>query len=94
MTSIDADGNTTYYTYDGDGNILNQQTYDKFDNLISSDSTTYDANGNPLTVTDGDGNTTVYTYDPNGNVTSTKEYDASDTMVNSSSTPTTPTTMS
>ena len=73
----DERGQTTYYTYDGDGNVTQQLNPDRTavsstwqDDLKTSDtdaygqatSYQYDANGNVTQLTDRLGNVTEYTY--------------------------------
>jgi len=68
-TSItDFDNNTTTFTLDSHGNVL-QETQPG--NLIQK--WTYNSAGQPLTYTDADGNTTTYAYDNFGRLTSITE---------------------
>src|SRR5262249_15934853 len=72
--TVDAEGNYTQYTYNAEGQVLTEQTYDSHDTLVSSRSYTYDAAGRLTKVTDdhatGTTRETTYTYDAAGRQTS------------------------
>jgi RHS repeat-associated protein len=64
MTSeTDADGGTTTYTVDANGNVLSTT-----DPLGRGTSATYNSFNEPLTKTDGNDVTTTYAYDADGNL--------------------------
>lgn len=60
---IDAGGNEWIYTFDSAGLITGITAPDS-----TSETRSYDANGNLIQTIDRNGNTTTYTYDANGNV--------------------------
>lgn len=67
-SSTDAQGNTTSYQYDGNGNLTQVK-----DGLAAGSNTTtftYNSNGTVHTSTTPDGNLTTYGYDSPGNLTS------------------------
>jgi len=66
LTTIDADGNTITYTYDGNNNILSKSA--QLNGSAVTTSYTYNSFGEVLTMTDPLGNTTTDTYDANGNL--------------------------
>lgn len=66
--STDQEGTTTHYTYDIFKNITSKQIYSPSNELLSQESSTYDA-FHILSHTDADGNTTYYTYDGAGRKT-------------------------
>jgi RHS repeat-associated protein len=65
QTTIDRNGNSNVYEYDGDGNIT--KVTDALGNITTS---TFDANDNQLSQTNALGKTSTYTYDGLGNRTS------------------------
>ncbi len=66
LTSIDANGNTITYTYDGNNNMLSKSA--QLNGAAVTTSYTYNSFGEVLTMTDPLGNTTTNTYDANGNL--------------------------
>ena len=62
LTSTDALGNTTTFTYDPTFNQITSIT----DPLGNEATLTYDSNGNLITTTDQNGNVNSFTYDPTG----------------------------
>jgi len=86
-SKTDPNGNTTSYTYDGNGNMLSvtkpdgavtRYTYDSAGNMTSTTdplgkTTTYTHNnlGQVLTTTDANNRTTTNSYDTNGNLLQT-----------------------
>ncbi len=65
LSSTDATGHTTQFTYDPVFNKVTSIT----DPLGNVTRFTYDGKGNLLTLTDANGNVTSYQYDPNGLLT-------------------------
>ena len=58
LTSTDGDGNVTTNTFDGDGRLLSQVVTAANGVTLSSESDTYDPDGNVLVSTDGSVTTT------------------------------------
>jgi RHS repeat-associated protein len=89
ISSTDANGHTSHFTYDAVGNIIQvvdpsgsstSLTYDSNNNLVSGTDAlgrqitfTYDANSNPVKVTNAIGSVTTFAYDPYGQVISNKD---------------------
>ena len=75
-SSTDGNGKTTFYTYDGQGNLTSKALPDYYTGLYDTWNYTSNSFGEVLTVTDplglaGDPNhTTVYGYNAKGNLTS------------------------
>ncbi len=68
LTSIDANGNTTTMTYDGNGNMLSLAADPSLG--YPAQTWTYNSLNEVLTHTDARGHETDYSYDSNGNLTS------------------------
>ncbi|HEX7641505.1 MAG TPA: hypothetical protein VF472_04755, partial [Burkholderiaceae bacterium] len=69
-TSVtDPNGNTTTYTFDGQGRLTNVAP-PAVGGVAPTASYTYYPNGEVKTATDGQGNTSAYSYDGNGNLLS------------------------
>ncbi len=66
LTSIDANGNTVTYTYDGNYNMASKTA--QLNGQSVTTSYTYNSFGEVLTMTDPLGDTTTFTYDAKGNL--------------------------
>lgn len=64
------EGDRVVYTYDADANLTKREAFDKEDNLISTDSYTYDAAGNRLSWQNALGGVTAYVYNSFGDMIS------------------------
>ncbi len=74
-TRTDRNGVTTSYTYDGAGNLTQQQVTvhdDSGNQQILTIGNTYLPSGDRASTTDARGNTTAFTYDAYGNLASSK----------------------
>ncbi|MFF9626852.1 LamG-like jellyroll fold domain-containing protein [Streptomyces griseosporeus] len=73
LVSKDPDGTSTKNTYDGFGNLVTTQDLDALGNVLRTSRSTYDREGNPLSVTDYRGHTTTFNVDATGLVTKAVE---------------------
>ncbi|MDH4227148.1 MAG: RHS repeat protein [Deltaproteobacteria bacterium] len=73
-SKTDAEGNTTYYSYDSHANLISETRSDG-----SASYFTYDSAGNVLSVADSEGNSTSFTYNEYSKVTSVTTADGSTT---------------
>jgi YD repeat-containing protein len=78
-TSTDAIGTVTTYTYDGRGQLVQEQTGDRTSRYF------YDASGRQVAVLDGEGFLTEKVYDAGGRLLQTIRYGAATTPANRAS---------
>ncbi len=76
QSNTDPNGNTTTYSYDGNGNLKTVTDARGF-----SESSSYDALGRLVSSTDRRGNTTSYQYDPLGNLTKIVDAKGNETIM-------------
>ena len=72
--TVDANGISTEYEYDGVGNLTKKTLHRKKGNSKADEVTTYsyDGNNNIICKTDALGKKESYEYDPNGNLITVK----------------------
>jgi RHS repeat-associated protein len=66
MLTMDPNGNTAQMTYDGIGQMLTRQRYDSANNLLATESFTYEPGGKVASHTNAIGGVTQYSYTQRG----------------------------
>src|SRR5207302_1877811 len=88
VETIDGDNNATYFTYNGAGEVVGTQVYqrnpDQSLTLVSSEGEHFDLAGFEDRTVDGNGNITHLTYNADGQVLTKKVYQSDDTTLVSS----------